>query len=185
VPAKRAGATLNQTIIHVMPKGLRLKRTPAEQAERDLRKARRAAKKATSKQYLPQDAGVDSEDPFLDPGPSTSRHGARTVPSTEDSFHEKLWDAFGDDDRLENVEARLNEYAHIPRRWRGVSPQDYATDGGLDADDPALMNDDEYAEWVRMGMWRCDSSHITRYSSFASSKPPFPFWQKAQCCGAS
>jgi len=160
VPAQRAGASLNQTTI-IMPKGLRLKRTPAEQAERDLRKARRAAKKATSKQYLPQDAGVDSEDPFLDPGPSTSRHGARTDPSTEDSFHEKLWDAFCDDDRLDTVEARLNEYAHIPRRWRGVSPQAYATDRGLDADDPALMNDDEYSEWVRAGMWRCDSSHIT------------------------
>jgi hypothetical protein len=73
-----------------------------------------------------------------------------------DSFQEKLWDALGDDDRLDAIEARLNDYAHIPRRWRGVGSQAYGqyhTDGGLE-DDPARMNDDEYAEWVRVGMWR-------------------------------
>jgi hypothetical protein len=155
-----------------MPKGLRLKRTPAEQAERDLRKARKAAKKAASRQRLSQDANFnpdgkrsvsvgdakDDLDPtFLDPGPSTSRHGGHTAPVTDDSFHERLWDAFGDDERLDNIEARMNEYAYVPRRWGGVSPHasgPYTTDGGLDDDDPALMNDDEYAEWVRVGMWR-------------------------------
>src|SRR5258707_2580242 len=68
---------------HTMPKRLRLKRTPAEQAEHDLRKARKAAKKATSKQRSARDPDLDSEakhsgDPdaeldftFTDPGPST------------------------------------------------------------------------------------------------------------------
>lgn len=149
-----------------MPKGSRLKRTPAEQAEHDLRKARRAAKKAASRPYLPRDVDTnfdgrpfDSDSPVLDPGPSASRHEPHTVPVAHDSFQEKLWDAFGDDDRLDTIEARLNEYAHIPRRWRGVGSESqahaqYTMDGGIEGD-PALMNDDEYAEWVRAGMWRC------------------------------
>jgi len=146
-----------------MPKGLRLKRTPAEQAEHDLRKARRAAKKAASRPYLARDVDAnsygrpfDSDSPVLDPGPSTSRHEPHTVPVAHDSFQEKLWDALGDDDRLDTVEARLNEYAHIPRRWRGVDSQAHnqSTMDGGPVDDPALMNDDEYAEWVRVGMWR-------------------------------
>lgn len=146
-----------------MPKGLRLKRTPAEQTEHDFRKARRAAKKASSRPYLARDVGsnldgrpFDLDSPVLDPGPSTSRHEPHTVPVAHDSFQEKLWDALGDDDRLDAIEARLNEYAQIPRRWRGVGSQAYGqhnADGGLE-EDPALMNDDEYAEWVRVGMWR-------------------------------
>ncbi|KAI0002193.1 hypothetical protein BJV74DRAFT_817632 [Russula compacta] len=151
-----------------MPKGLRLKRTPAEQAERDLRKARRAAKKAASRPYLAQDGDfrpskrsgtlgdeeVNSNHPFLDPGPSTSRYDARGVPVTDDGFQERLWDAV-DEDRLDAIEARLNDYAHVPRRWRGVGPQAYGPDitSGLE-NNPELMNDDEYAEWVRVGMWR-------------------------------
>lgn len=98
----------------------------------------------------------DSDSPVLDPGPSTSRHEPHTVPVAHDSFQEKLWDALGDDDRFDAIEARLNEYAHIPQRWRGVGSQAYGqynTEGGLE-DDPALMNDDEYAEWVRVGMWK-------------------------------
>jgi hypothetical protein len=155
-----------------MPKGLRLKKTPAEQLEHDMRRARKAAKKAAHRQYRPHDADfdadgrsskrsrtqgdedVDLEPPFLDPGPST-RYGAHTAPVAEESFQEKLWDALRDDERLDGVEAQLNEYAYIPRRWRGVSSRAYSPDtiGGL-GDDPNLMNDDEYAEWMRSGMWR-------------------------------
>jgi hypothetical protein len=153
-----------------MPKGLRLKKTPAEQVERDMRRARRAAKKAAHRQYQDRahdadtDSGgrsskrsrtVSSEPPFLDPGPSIPPHYARTAPVEEENFQEKLWDALRDDERLDGVEARLNDYAYIPRRWRGVSSRDSSdTVGGL-GDDPNLMNDDEYAEWMRAGMWRC------------------------------
>jgi hypothetical protein len=147
-----------------MPKGLRLKTTRAEQAEHELRKARRADKKATFRHHLTQDTDFDLDSrpskrrderdrPFLDPGPSSSRYDARGEPVAEDSFQEKLWDALRDDDQLDAVEARLNEYAHVPRRWRGVSSQGNAM-RGLD-DGPELMNDDEYAEWVRVGIWRC------------------------------
>lgn len=151
-----------------MPKRLRLKRTPAEQAEHDLRKARKAAKKATSKRRGTHDMDFDSEPrtsrypdgrgaefdfTFSDPGPSTSHYyrGA----AEDERFEEKLWDALGDDERLDGVESRLNEYAHVPRRWRGVDFREHNLDSpdGLD-DDPRYMNDDEYAEWVRVGIWR-------------------------------
>jgi hypothetical protein len=138
-----------------------------------MRRARKAAKKAAHRQYRAYDAdldsggrssnrsrtvgdkGVDLEPPFLDPGPSTPHNNARTVPVEEESFQEKLWDALRDDERLDGIEAGLNEYAYIPRRWRDVSSRDSPdTVGGL-GDDPNLMNDDEYAEWMRAGMWRC------------------------------
>ncbi|KAH9067622.1 hypothetical protein EDB87DRAFT_1584276 [Lactarius vividus] len=149
-----------------MPKRLRLKRTPAEQAEHDLRKARKAAKKATSKQRSARDTdlnsasrhsgGLDAGFDFIspDPGPSTSHYGAGAT-AEDDRFQQKLWDALDDDnDRLDGIEARLNEYAHVPRRWRGVGPREYNLDsmGGPD-DDPRFMNDEEYAEWVRVGIW--------------------------------
>jgi len=137
-----------------------------------MRRARKAAKKAAHRQYRAYDAdldsggrssnrsrtvgdkGVDLEPPFLDPGPSTPHNNARTVPVEEESFQEKLWDALRDDERLDGIEAGLNEYAYIPRRWRDVSSRDSPdTVGGL-GDDPNLMNDDEYAEWMRAGMWR-------------------------------
>jgi hypothetical protein len=152
-----------------MPKRLHLKRTPAEQAEHDLRKARKAAKKATSRRRSAHDIDVDSEArtsvypdgrdaefdyTFPDPGPSTSHYYGRDT-AEEDRFEQKLWDALGDDDRLDGVEARLNEYAHVPRRWRGVDTREHNLDSpdGID-DDPRYMNDDEYAEWVRVGIWR-------------------------------
>ena len=152
-----------------MPKRLHLKRTPAEQAEHDLRKARKAAKKAASKQRSAHDTdldpeahtsrhhgGLDAEFDFIfpDSGPSTSHYCARDTVEDE-RFQQKLWDALGDEDRLDGIEAQLNEYAHVPRRWRGVGFQEYNLDstGGLD-DDPRFMNDDEYAEWVRVGIWR-------------------------------
>jgi hypothetical protein len=155
-----------------MPKGLRLKRTRAEEAERDLRRARKAAKKAALRQRSAQDVeDGDLDHVFPDPGPSTSRRGTCAAGTAEDdTFREKLWDALGDDDRLDAVEAQLNEYAHVPRRWRGASSQVHDPDSmaGPD-DDPRLMDDDEYAEWVRVGMWRCVPSLATERVSRAEN----------------
>lgn len=155
-----------------MPKRLYLKRTPAEQAERVLRKARKAAKK--SKQRCARDRDLDSEGrnsagldaefdfTFPDPGPSTQNYRAHAT-AEDERFQQKLWDALDDDDRLDGIEARLNEHAHVPRRWRGVGLRDYNIDGtdGLD-DDPRFMNDDEYAEWVRVGIWRRRNAEACR-----------------------
>ncbi|OCB91024.1 hypothetical protein A7U60_g1717 [Sanghuangporus baumii] len=116
-----------------------------------------------------------NQDPFSgDSGPSSYAHSREYVSSDDDPFQaraeeerfeEKLRDALEDDrlydstQRLDNVEARLNSYAHIPRRWRGTDDgfsaglwmEDAREDIGLE---PWQMNDDEYAEYIRAGMWR-------------------------------
>lgn len=154
-----------------MPR-LHLKRTPEEEAERAHKKARKAAKKqkrarreSEQPQYYNQTAG--------DPGPSSQHHERNETDSfplddddEEARFRDKLRDAMADDglydptERLDHVEARLNSYAHIPRRWRGTEEgfsaglwmEDAREEIGLE---PWQMNDDEYAEYMRAGMWRC------------------------------
>jgi hypothetical protein len=147
-----------------MPKGLRLKKTPAEEAERDLRRARKAAKKAALRERRARDPDLDGEDvdssyAFPDPGSSTPHLGTRTGGTAEDdTFRERLWDALREDndDRHDAIEARMNEYAHVPRRWQGANSHAYDPDSMAGPDgDPKHMDDDEYAEWVRVGMWRC------------------------------
>ncbi|KAI1791052.1 hypothetical protein LXA43DRAFT_1013204 [Ganoderma leucocontextum] len=69
----------------------------------------------------------------------------------EERFRDKLWGAMGDDERLDSVESSLNSYAHVPRRWRGGGMD--RMDDELDVD-PRYMQDEDYAEWIRAGMWR-------------------------------
>ncbi|KAH8115357.1 hypothetical protein DFH11DRAFT_1588860 [Phellopilus nigrolimitatus] len=122
-----------------------------------------------------------------DPGPSTSRtrnagpgvddygdyeydYGYREDETArarmeQERFEEKMRDALEDDglfdpqQRLDGVEARLNSFSHIPRRWRGTDEgysaglwmEDTREDIGLE---PWQMNDDEYAEYIQAGMWK-------------------------------
>jgi len=87
----------------------------------------------------------------------------------EQRFREKMCGAFEDDERLDSIEARLNDFAHVPGRWRtGGTGRAKAKTGGLgrvyedgeeDGDgilkiDPRYMDDEEYAEWIRAGMYR-------------------------------
>lgn len=145
---------------------LRLKRTPLE-VERlrcKIKKAERKASREEARRSMALDADSDEDgemprrkrkhaqdvydDPHSPPSPTSSE-----LPSTstsaemdENGFRERLWDALGDDERLDSIDARFRSY-HIPNRWRGEC------DGHL-AQDPQYMDDDEYAEWVRKGMWR-------------------------------
>ena len=166
------------------PSRLKLKRTPEEQAEHELRKARRAARKA-AKLKRPRDDDddngersphprkrqhTDDEPHFDDTGDSDAEYGPQPPPSTsgshrahkpdydyiraqveEERFRDKLWGAMGDDERLDSVEASFNSYAHVPRRWRGGGME--RMDDELDVD-PRYMEDEDYAEWIRAGMWR-------------------------------
>ncbi|KAJ3555284.1 hypothetical protein NM688_g2663 [Phlebia brevispora] len=154
---------------------LHLKRTPAEQAEHDLRKARKAARRAAKHARRHRDDLSEQEQT----GPSSSKrrkvqetfeedeesygyfgsHSTSHKPDydyiyaqmEEERFREKMWGAFEDDERLDSMEAKFNNYAHIPRRWRG---------GGMDRMedeldiDPQMMEDEDYAEWIRTNMWR-------------------------------
>ena len=156
---------------------LRLKRTPAEQAEHDLRKARKAARKAAThkhrdddyerddykrKRRRTDDDGLDDSDVEYGPQPagssSSGSHRAHKpdydrlqAEIEEERFRERLWGAMGDDERLDSVEASFNSYAHVPRRWRGGGME--RMDDELDID-PRYMEDEDYAEWIRAGMWR-------------------------------
>ena len=168
-----------------MPRSkLQLKRTPAEQAEHELRKARKAARKAaklkrprdnddsryphrhrhkrqrtderTSRDYADDDSDVE-----YGPQPVPSQAGSHPAHKPdhdyiraqveEERFRDKLWGALGDDERLDSVEASFNSYAHVPRRWRGGGMK--RMDDELDID-PRFMEDEDYAEWIRAGMWR-------------------------------
>lgn len=194
-----------------MPSKLHLKRTPAEQAAHDLRKARKAARRAKKHSHSPSsshrhrkssksyhnepipDAEDDTDGSYGPPPPPKPKAGPsnytyefdfddlRDGPPgpvdmeidaeeirarvEEERFREKMFGAFQDDERLDAVEAKMNDYAHVPRRWRddgvrlGKSSYAGGSAGGLDGKawesaDPATMDEEEYAEWIRAGMWR-------------------------------
>ena len=125
--------------------------------------------------YVFADDAEDGEEeygpkPAEDPGPSTPKRRKDAVEEEDDyeerRFAEKMQDALADDglydpdQRLDGVEARLNSYTHVPRRWRGTEDgfsaalwmEDAREElGGLE---PWQMNDDEYAEYMRAGIWR-------------------------------
>ncbi|KAI6168691.1 hypothetical protein EDD17DRAFT_1529399 [Pisolithus thermaeus] len=164
---------------HLSSSKLRLKRTPAEKAERARRKAfkeaRKAAKRlrrATADGYLTSDGSGSKEKPTnkrrkhrraSDPDGATRRpspfretdsDGVRAE-LEENAFAEKMWGALEDDERLDGIHSRFDSYIRIPDRW---ADDRTGQDSHL-AKDPQYMNDDEYAEWIREGMWRRKHAH--------------------------
>ena len=102
-------------------------------------------------------------------GPSSSKHQyhrhSRQEKPDEDTLREeqewraKMFDALGDDERLDGIEAQMNDFAHVPDRWRSAATGPDAATSLYDEDeflklDPGQLDDEEYAEWVRVGMWR-------------------------------
>lgn len=89
----------------------------------------------------------------------------------EQRFREKMFDALGDDERVDSLEARFNDFGHVPDRWRSA--------GGLKAGegireddflrlDPQNMDEEEYAEWVRTGMYR--KTHAAECAEYLRKK---------------
>ncbi|KAG1854169.1 hypothetical protein DFJ58DRAFT_716386 [Suillus subalutaceus] len=170
---------------------LHLKRTPAEETERALRKARKAAKAARKRSHLSEEAGEHGEssskrrrrveviDSDLDeevygppPPPSLSSAHKSDYDSIlseleEARFKEKMWDALRDDERLDGIDARFNDYAHVPDRWRANTARGGSPEDQTDMD-PRFMDDDTYAEWIRAGMWR--RKHARQYEEEARMK---------------
>jgi hypothetical protein len=113
------------------------------------------------------DIGGDSES---QPGPSSPRASQSSLKPDYDKiraeleeqrFREKMFGAFEDDERLDSLEARLNDFAHVPGRWRpggGGQPGNAVFDEQRVDDflnvDPRYMDDEAYAEWIRVGMYR-------------------------------
>ncbi|EIW80386.1 hypothetical protein CONPUDRAFT_137619 [Coniophora puteana RWD-64-598 SS2] len=153
---------------------LHLKRTPVEEAERAARKARKRAKKekasrrrrealSTSPPRQSQDYpqsngfafGFDDDDTYGPPPPPSSYkidEDAVRAEIEEQRFREKMSLAFEDDEQLHLRDEHMNSYAHIPYRWRDRDMEDGP--GGSMGSDPRTMDDEEYAEWMREGMWR-------------------------------
>lgn len=88
-------------------------------------------------------------------GATSSKHARRTdydhiqKELEEASFRAKLFDAMEDDEHLDTIEARFNSY-RVPDRWNYDSKEG---GDGRGARDPNHMDDEEYAEWIRRGMW--------------------------------
>lgn len=84
----------------------------------------------------------------------------------EARFRSKLFDAMEDDQRLDMLEASFN--AHIPPRWSspGAGPSTsntQTTSSNTNTIDPSVMTEEQYAEWIREGMWR--RTHRTEVES--------------------
>ncbi|KAL4071292.1 hypothetical protein V8B97DRAFT_2023865 [Scleroderma yunnanense] len=160
---------------------LHLKRTPAEKAERARRKAHKAARKAAKKYktsatdgYTSTDSrrsrdtrktqkrwrsGDDDYSHYPSPSPSARPLDSDAIHAQmeEEAFMEKMQGALDDDERLDAIDSKFRSYAHIPDRWRNTRTgrEDHL------ARDPQYMDDDEYAEWIREGMWR--KKHAREY----------------------
>lgn len=163
-----------------MPK-LNLKRTPVEEAAHQARKRKRKDAKrrkshgseqpSLSRTYETATCEWPSTDDDDEPSSSTSTPWrSRRLPplqphhiqtDIEDlQFRERMFDALGDDERLDALETRFNDYAHVPGRWRTskASKDGYKIYNDQDdflRMDPHTMDDEEYAEWIRLGMYRC------------------------------
>jgi len=168
-----------------MPK-LRLKRTPAEEEERAQRKARKAKRKETKHLGQKYDHGSSSTSAH-DNHHRSKRRATDTGEDAnygtdyesddrlewleeqqrrkqeEEEFQQRLWDELGQHERLDNLTSNLNSYPHIPQRWKSGGMADLE-----DAvyNDPNLMEDEHYAEWMREGMWK--------YVTFTVCKCCFP-----------
>ncbi|EIN11019.1 hypothetical protein PUNSTDRAFT_133076 [Punctularia strigosozonata HHB-11173 SS5] len=131
----------------------------AERASRHGARKRRRTESPSPRARRPSLS--DDDDGY---GPQPARLSAADYESIlreleEERFREKLLDAAEDEgygygnSRLDELEARLNSYQHLPRRWQ--SPPSRMGVGADDSRyDPNQMDDEEYAEWVRAGMWR-------------------------------
>ncbi len=161
-----------------MPK-LHLKSTATEDIARRLRKKEKKeerrkrrnadANSSTSKRRRVETTEVPSrkwassdED---DPGPSSRKshkhEDAMQAEVEEREFRARMFDEMEIDDRLDTLEARLNDHAHIPGRWRrgGSTKMGVYAFETPDIDmasclDPRYMEDEEYTEWIRTGMHR-------------------------------
>ncbi|KAK0484347.1 hypothetical protein EDD18DRAFT_1467302 [Armillaria luteobubalina] len=146
--AESESKAFDQSLV-CMPK-LHLKRTPEEQAAHRERKRQK-------KQQKRREATADDDN---DDGPSYNDIDAIQAELEEQRFRERMSMAFADDERLDSLEAQFNEFVHVPKRWGGDSARPvYDDDGDFMKLDPRYMDDEEYAEWIRAGMYRNTKKH--------------------------
>ena len=104
-------------------------------------------------EYGPQPANTNSKTHAQKPD-----FDALKTEIEQDMFRQKMFDAMGDDERLDSIEAQFNDFAQVPHRWRtlgtGKNRMNVFEEDGYVKMDPRYMDDEEYAEWIRVGMYR-------------------------------
>lgn len=155
-----------------MPK-LHLKETKADREERELKKIRRAARKAAryhnyeetdgasgstpsthkrrskAPSQKPHDYVFDEEDGWTPPQSSVKFDYRDDLQAQEDEFRAKLFDEMELDAGQDAAQARFSDY-HIPTRWRDQTG--FEASGSIPQSKTA-MDEEEYAEYIRRGMW--------------------------------
>lgn len=152
---------------------LKFKRTAEEVEHRARKESRRESKRKRDPCKASSSKRHRIGDPSLKPAQkwtsSDEEHGLESGTSRcpnyealqaeieEHAFRQKMFDTLGDDERLDGLEAQFNDFAHIPDRWRQSKEKArahmYEGDEYLNMN-PNVMDDEEYAEWIRIGMYR-------------------------------
>lgn len=106
-------------------------------------------------EYGPQPANIPTNSKSYARKPD---YDALKAEIEQEIFRQKMFDAMGDDERLDSIEAQFNDFAQVPDRWRtsGMRKNNvnvFEEDGYVKMD-PKYMDDEEYAEWIRVGMYR-------------------------------
>lgn len=157
-----------------MPK-LKLKETQADREEKELKRLRRAARRAARyhNYEIPQDETVgasssrshkhrskapgtktyeyvyDEEEGWAPPPSSVKFDYKEDLQAEEDAFRAKLFDEMELDAGLDATEAKFSGY-YMPNRWKDRTG--FEGSGSIPQSKTA-MDDEEYAEYIRRGMW--------------------------------
>ncbi|KAH6913989.1 hypothetical protein BKA70DRAFT_1420761 [Coprinopsis sp. MPI-PUGE-AT-0042] len=151
-----------------MPK-LKFKDDPDEPPRKHKRKKKRpreddtASHSSSKRRHTPTRKWASSDEDVVDPAAaSSSKHSDDYTHSRQEkpdydtlraemedqAFREKMFDALGDDERLDGIEAQMNDFAHVPDRWRSAATGPDVATSLYDEDDflkrdPALLDDEE------------------------------------------
>ncbi|KAF5321133.1 hypothetical protein D9619_001681 [Psilocybe cf. subviscida] len=117
-------------------------------------------------EYGPQPAPSGSTSTSTAPGKEPN-YDALKAEIEERMFREKMFEAMGEDERLDGVEMHLNDFVHVPDRWKAPSTSSGKTHHVFEGDDflkldPSTMDEEEYVEWIRAGMYR--KTHAEEYA---------------------
>ncbi|KAL0570954.1 hypothetical protein V5O48_011011 [Marasmius crinis-equi] len=158
------------------------KRRRHDDLETDLRDSKRHR---SSTSHNGRKWASDDEEDFIGPQPASSSSSSKhaqpdSFPSgaykpdyeaiqaelEEQRFREKLSSAFDDDEGFDALEARLNSFAHVPKHWSGSGGQSGRAKPNYESDDflkldPMSLDEEDYVEWIRRGMYR--KTHAQEY----------------------
>ncbi|KAI3618977.1 hypothetical protein WG66_000487 [Moniliophthora roreri] len=120
----------------------------------------------------PEPAGFSSTKPQRPHHNYKPDYDAIQAELEEARWREKLSSAFDEDEALDSLEARFNSFAHVPMHWGGGAQKTRSRPNFDDDDftklDPMTMDEEDYIEWVRRGMYR--KTHTREYEEQQQKK---------------